>query len=174
VPAGTNTEIPCPLRQVTRSDVMWQAWINDGNEPGCAGIDGVSIDRSKPGDGKDHNLLDALRRRGKRPEQYRPNRPTTVNIPKSASLGKPGRSAYPLSGPGAHECGEAGSSNRYSRRLQPHQLRFDRKRSTHDALEVIRQTGELGDALGAGRHIKSCFDENRPGRTHGPDRAPGL
>ena len=76
--------------KLTRSDVMWQAWINVATNQGAPGVDGVSIDSIEAGGTEGvRSFLDSTRRRGEGTRRYRPQPLRRVHIPKA---GKPGES----------------------------------------------------------------------------------
>ena len=73
--------------KLTRSDVMWQAWVNVATNQGAPGIDGVSIDSIEAGGMEGvRSFLDSLAAEVKA-NNYRPQPLRRVNIPKA---GKPG------------------------------------------------------------------------------------
>src|SRR5271163_3145277 len=73
--------------KLTRSDVMWQAWVNVATNHGAPGIDGVSIDSVEAGGTEGvRSFLDSLAAEVKA-QSYRPQPLRRVNIPKA---GKPG------------------------------------------------------------------------------------
>jgi len=73
--------------KLTRSDVMWQAWVNVAANQGASGVDGVSIDSIEDGGMEGiSSFLDELVAEVKG-ETYRPQPLRRVNIPKA---GQPG------------------------------------------------------------------------------------
>ena len=73
--------------KLTRSDVMWQAWVNVATNHGAPGIDGVSIDSVEVGGTEGvRSFLDSLAAEVKA-QSYRPQPLRRVHIPKA---GKPG------------------------------------------------------------------------------------
>jgi retron-type reverse transcriptase len=73
--------------KLTRSDVMWQAWINVARNQGAPGVDGVSIDSIEAGGMEGvTSFLDTLTAEV-RAQSYRPQPLRRVNIPKA---GQPG------------------------------------------------------------------------------------
>ena len=84
--------------KLTRSDVMWQAWVNVATNQGAPGVDGVSIDSIEAGGMEGvRSFLDVTHRRGEGTELSPPTAATGEHPKSRASLGKPGRSAYPPS-----------------------------------------------------------------------------
>ena len=84
--------------KLTRSDVMWQAWVNVATNQGAPGVDGVSIDSVEAGGTQGvRSFLDTLAAEVKA-QSYRPRTTAAGETSrKPASLGRPGRSAYPPS-----------------------------------------------------------------------------
>ncbi len=69
--------------KLTRSDVMWQAWVNVATNHGAPGIDGVSIDSVEAGGTEGvRSFLDSLAAEVKA-QSYRPQPLRRVNIPKA-------------------------------------------------------------------------------------------
>ncbi|GAC1311340.1 MAG: hypothetical protein NVSMB16_08100 [Acidimicrobiales bacterium] len=83
--------------KLTRSDVMWRAWVDVATNRGAPGVDGVTIaDIEAGGVESVRAFLDGLAAQ-LRAGTYRPQPLRRVNIPKP---GKPGESrplAFPLS-----------------------------------------------------------------------------
>ena len=146
--------------KLTRSDVMWQAWINVATNQGAPGIDGVTIDSVEAGGMEGiTTFLDSLAAEVKA-EQYRPQPLRRVNIPKA---GKPGETR-PLGIPALRDRVLMSAAKLvlepiFEADFSPVSFGFRPKRSAHDALEVIRQTANSGMHWVLDADIKSCFDE---------------
>jgi group II intron reverse transcriptase/maturase len=146
--------------KLTRSDVMWQAWVSVATNQGAPGVDGVSIDSIEAG-GMDgvRSFLDILTAEVKT-QQYRPRPLRRVNIPKP---GKPGETR-PLGIPALRDRVLMSAAKLvlepiFEADFSPASFGFRPKRSAHDALEVIRQTANAGAHWVLDADIKSCFDE---------------
>jgi RNA-directed DNA polymerase len=82
--------------KLTRSDVMWKAWVDVATNQGAPGIDGVSIDAIEDGGTESVRVfLDGLAAE-LRSGSYRPKPLRRVHIPKPDKSG-PGHSAFPPS-----------------------------------------------------------------------------
>ena len=146
--------------KLTRSDVMWQAWVNVATNQGAPGVDGVTIDSIVAGgvDGV-KSFLDILAVEVKA-QSYRPQPLRRVNIPKA---GKPGQTR-PLGIPALRDRVLMSAAKLvlepiFEADFSPVSFGFRPKRSAHDALEVIRQTANSGSLWVLDADIKSCFDE---------------
>jgi RNA-directed DNA polymerase len=137
--------------KLTRSDVMWQAWINVATNQGAPGVDGVSIDSVKAAGYEGvMSFLDELSAAVK-DQRYRPQPLRRVNIPKA---GKPGETR-PLGIPALRDRVLMSAAKLilepiFEAQFSPVSFGFRPKRSAHDALEVIRQGANSG-RLGARR-----------------------
>jgi RNA-directed DNA polymerase len=146
--------------KLTRSDVMWQAWINVATNQGAPGVDGVSIDSVKAGGYEGvMSLLDELSTAVK-DQSYRPQPLRRVNIPKA---GKPGETR-PLGIPALRDRVLMSAAKLilepiFEAQFSPVSFGFRPKRSAHDALEVIRLAANSGAHWVLDADIKSCFDE---------------
>jgi len=146
--------------KLTRSDVMWQAWVNVATNQGAPGIDGVSIDSVQAGGMEGvSSFLDSLVAEVKA-QSYRPQPLRRVNIPKA---GKPGETR-PLGIPALRDRVLMSAAKLvlepiFEADFSPASFGFRPKRSAHDALEVIRQTANSGAHWVLDADIKSCFDE---------------
>jgi group II intron reverse transcriptase/maturase len=145
---------------LTRSDVMWQAWVNVATNQGAPGIDGVSIDSVQAGGMEGvRAFLDSLAAEVKA-QSYRPQPLRRVNIPKA---GKPGETR-PLGIPTLRDRVIMSAAKLvlepiFEADFSPVSFGFRPKRSAHDALEVIRQSANSGAHWVLDADIKSCFDE---------------
>jgi RNA-directed DNA polymerase len=146
--------------KLTRSDVMWQAWINVARNQGAPGVDGVSIDSIKAGGMEGvRSFLDELTAEV-RAQRYRPQPLLRVNIPKA---GQPGVTR-PLGIPALRDRVLMSAAKLvlepvFEADFSPVSFGFRPKRSAHDALEVIRQNANSGAHWVLDADIKSCFDE---------------
>ena len=146
--------------KLTRSDVMWQAWINVATNQGAPGVDGVSIDSVKAGGYEGvMSFLDELSHEVK-DQSYRPQPLRRVNIPKA---GKPGQTR-PLGIPALRDRVLMSAAKLilepiFEAQFSPVSFGFRPKRSAHDALEVIRLAANSGAHWVLDADIKSCFDE---------------
>jgi RNA-directed DNA polymerase len=146
--------------KLTRSDVMWQAWVNVSTNHGAAGIDGVSIDSVEAGGTEGvRSFLDSLAAEVKA-QGYRPQPLRRVHIPKA---GKPGETR-PLGIPTLRDRVLMSAAKLvlepiFEADFSPASFGFRPKRSAHDALEVIRQSANAGAHWVLDADIKSCFDE---------------
>jgi hypothetical protein len=146
--------------KLTRSDVMWQAWVNVATNHGAPGIDGVSIDSVEAGGTEGvRSFLGSLAAEVKA-QSYRPQPLRRVNIPKA---GKPGETR-PLGIPTLRDRVLMSAAKLvlepvFEADFSPASFGFRPKRSAHDALEVIRQSANAGAHWVLDADIKSCFDE---------------
>ena len=146
--------------KLTRSDVMWEAWVNVAKNQGAPGIDGVSIDDIK-GRGPEgvESFLKELAEEV-RAEIYRPQPLRRVNIPKA---GKPGE-IRPLGIPALRDRVLMSAAKLilepiFEADFKPVSFGFRPKRNAHQALEEIRLTANKGAHWVLDADIKSCFDE---------------
>jgi hypothetical protein len=162
--------------KLTRSDVMWQAWVNVATNHGAPGVDGVSIDSIEAGGTEGvGSFLDSLAAQAKA-QSYRPQPLRRVHIPKA---GKPGETR-PLGIPALADRVLMSAAKLvlepiFEADFSPVSFGFRPKRSAHDALEVIRQSANSG-AHRLGGHPRLAFTTSRPARGSRPppqDRASG-
>ena len=146
--------------KLTRSDVMWQAWITVARNQGAPGIDGVSIDSIEAGGMEGvTSFLDTLTAEVGA-QSYRPQPLRRVNIPKA---GQPGVTR-PLGIPALRDRVLMSAAKLilepvFEADFSPTSFGFRPKRSAHDALEVIRRSANSGAHWVLDADIKSCFDE---------------
>ncbi|HEY5273705.1 MAG TPA: group II intron reverse transcriptase/maturase [Acidimicrobiales bacterium] len=146
--------------KLTRSDVMWQAWVNVATNQGAPGTDGVSIDSVEAGGTEGvSSFLDSLAKEVKA-KRYRPQPLRRVNIPKAGKSGE----TRPLGIPALRDRVLMSAAKLvlepiFEADFSPASFGFRPKRSAHDALEVIRQTANQGAQWVLDADIKSCFDE---------------
>ena len=145
--------------KLTRSDVMWQAWINVATNQGAPGVDGVSIDSIEAGGMEGvTSFLDELAAEV-RDETYRPQPLRRVHIPKA---GKPGESR-PLGIPALRDRVLMSAAKLvlepiFEADFSPNSFGFRPKRSAHGALEAIRESASSGAHWVLDADIKSCLD----------------
>ncbi len=146
--------------KLTRSDVMWQAWVNVATNQGAPGIDEISIDDIKAG-GMEAimSFLDTLAKQV-RAQTYRPQPLRRVNIPKA---GQPGVTR-PLGIPTLADRVLMAAAKLilepiFEADFSAVSFGFRPKRNAHDALEAIRQSANSGAQWVLDADIKSCFDE---------------
>ena len=146
--------------KVSRSDVLWRAWVEVAKNQGAPGADGVSITSIEDGgtegvrtflDGLGKQLLD---------KTYRPSPLRRVHIPKP---GKPGETR-PLGIPTIADrvivtAAKIVLEPIFEADFHPVSFGFRPKRSAHQALEAVRQTANQGRVWVLDADIKACFDE---------------
>ena len=146
--------------KLTRSDVMWQAWVNVVTNQGAPGIDGVSIDSITAGEMEGvKSFLDTLSEEVEA-KTYRPQPLRRVNIEKP---GKPGQTR-PLGIPTLRDRVLMSAAKLilepiFEADFKPVSFGFRPKRNAHQALEEIRVTANQGAHWVLDADIKSCFDE---------------
>ena len=146
--------------KLTRSDVMWRAWVDVATNQGAPGIDGESIaDIEAEGVEGVRRFLDALANE-LNDGTYRPKALRRVHIPKP---GKPGETR-PLGIPTVRDRVVMAAAKIvlepiFEADFSPQSFGFRPKRSAHQALEVVRQTANQGAVWVLDADIKSCFDE---------------
>jgi RNA-directed DNA polymerase len=146
--------------KLTRSDVMWAAWISVVTNHGAPGTDGVSIDSVTAGGMEGVQAFLGQLADDVKAQQYRPLPLRRVNIPKP---GKPGQTR-PLGIPALRDRVLMAAAKLvlepiFEADFSPTSFGFRPKRSAHDALEVIRQSANSGAHWVLDADIKSCFDE---------------
>lgn len=146
--------------KLTRSDVMWAAWISVSRNDGAPGIDGVSIDDIKDrGIGGVKAFLDELSQEVKA-KKYRPQPLRRVNIPKASKSGE----TRPLGIPALRDRVLMSAAKLilepiFEADFSPCSFGFRPKRNAHQALEEIRINANKGAYWVLDADIKSCFDE---------------
>ena len=145
--------------KLTRSDVMWRAWVDVATNQGAPGIDGVSIDTIEAeGTESVRAFLDGLAVEVQA-GSYRPKPLRRVHIP------KPGRSGEtrPLGIPTVADrvimtAAKIVLEPIFEADFHPVSFGFRPKRSAHQALEAVRQTANGGRGWVLDADIKACFD----------------
>ena len=145
--------------KLTRSDVMWRAWVDVATNQGAPGVDGVTIADVQAGDTESvRAFLDGLVAE-LRTGSYRPKPLRRVNIPKP---GKPGETR-PLGIPTIADrvimtAAKIVLEPIFEADFHPVSFGFRPKRSAHQALEAVRQTANQGRVWVLDADIKACFD----------------
>jgi group II intron reverse transcriptase/maturase len=145
--------------KVARSDILWEAWVGVATNGGAPGVDGVSIDAIRDGGVEGvRAFLDGLAAE-LREKRYRPQPLRRVRIPKP---GKPGE-FRPLGIPAIRDrvimaAAKIVLEPVFEADFSPVSFGFRPKRSTHDALEVIRVEANRGRQWVLDADIKACFD----------------
>jgi len=146
--------------KLTRSDVMWRAWVDVATNQGAPGIDGESIAAITDGGPEGvRRFLDGLAAQ-LREKSYRPKPLRRVRIPKP---GKPGETR-PLGIPTVTDRAVMAAAKIvlepvFEADFSPQSFGFRPKRSAHQALEAVRQAANKGAVWVLDADIKACFDE---------------
>ena len=160
VPSMTRNAGSMP--STTRSPAatsLWRAWVDVATNGGAPGVDGVSIDAISDGGVEGvRAFLDGLAAE-LREGRYRPQPLRRVHIPKP---GKPGE-FRPLGIPTIRDrvimaAAKIVLEPVFEADFSPVSFGFRPKRSTHDALEVIRVEANRGRQWVLDADIKACFD----------------
>jgi retron-type reverse transcriptase len=148
--------------KLTRSDVMWQAWVNVFTNQGAPGVDGVSVDSVTAGGMEGvSSFLDTLAAEVTT-ETYRPLPLRRVNIPKAGKLGE----TRPLGIPALRDRVLMSAAKLvlepvFEADFSPVSFGFRPKRSAHDALEVIRKKAYPSECS----RVTVCENAQSPGWT---------
>jgi group II intron reverse transcriptase/maturase len=145
--------------KLTRSDVMWQAWCDVAANHGAPGVDGITIEAISSGGVEGvRAFLGELAERI-RSDRYRPAVLRRVYIP------KPGRSGEqrPLSIPTVADrvvmtAAKLVLEPVFEADFLPVSFGFRPKRSTHDALEVVRVEANRGREWVLDADVANCFN----------------
>jgi len=146
--------------KLTRSDVMWRAWVDVATNQGAPGVDGVTIAAITEGGTEGvRQFLDGLAAQ-LREKSYRPKPLRRVRIPKP---GKPGETR-PLGIPTVTDRVVMAAAKIvlepiFEADFSPQSFGFRPKRSAHQALEAVRQAANKGAVWVLDADIKACFDE---------------
>lgn len=144
--------------KLTRGDVMWQAWCDVAANRGAPGVDGVTIDSIASGGVEGvRAFLGELADRV-RSGRYRPASLRRVYIPKP---GRPGE-RRPLSIPTVADrvvmtAAKLVLEPIFEAGFLPVSFGFRPKRSTHDALEVVRVEANRGREWVLDADVADCF-----------------
>jgi len=146
--------------KLTRSDVMWRAWVDVATNQGAPGIDGISIaDIEAEGAEGVRRFLDGLA--GELNDgTYRPKALRRVHIPKPGKSGE----TRPLGIPTVRDRVVMAAAKIvlepiFEADFLPQSFGFRPKRSAHQALEVVRLTANKGAVWVLDADIKSCFTQ---------------
>ena len=148
--------------KLTRSDVMWRAWVDVATNQGAPGIDGVTIAEIEAGGAAAvRAFLDALAAE-LRAKTYRPKALRRVYIPKAGD--PPGQPSRPLSIPTVSDRVVMAAAKIvlepiFEADFLPTSFGFRPKRSTHQALEAVRLAVNGGAVWVLDADIKACFSE---------------
>jgi group II intron reverse transcriptase/maturase len=145
--------------KLTRSDVMWRAWVDVATNQGAPGVDGVTIaDVQVGGTESVRAFLDGLAVE-LRSGTYRPKPLRRVNIPKPGKLGE----TRPLGIPTIADrvimtAAKIVLEPIFEADFLPESFGFRPKRSAQQALEAVRRTANQGRVWVLDADIKACFD----------------
>jgi len=148
--------------KLTRSDVMWRAWVDVATNQGAPGVDGVTIaDLEAGGVSAVRAFLDVLAAE-LRTKTYRPQPLRRVYIPKAGD--PPGQPSRPLSIPTVRDRVVMAAAKIilepiFEADFLPTSFGFRPKHSTHQALEVVRLAANRGAVWVLDADIKACFSE---------------
>lgn len=145
--------------KLTRSDVMWRAWVDVATNQGAPGVDGVTIAHvESEGVESVQAFLDELAGQ-LRSSSYRPKPLRRVHIPKPGKKG----GTRPLGIPALGDrvimaAAKIVLEPIFEADFLPVSFGFRPKRSVQQALEVVRQTVNGGRLWVLDADIKACFD----------------
>jgi RNA-directed DNA polymerase len=144
--------------KLTRSDVMWRAWCDVAANEGAPGVDGVSIDAVCAGGPEAVKVFLGEIAARVRDGSYRPAPLRRVYIPKP---GQPGK-RRPLSIPTVADrvvmtAAKVVLEPVFEADFLPVSFGFRPKRSTHDALEVVRVEVNRGREWVLDADVADCF-----------------
>lgn len=148
--------------KLTRSDVMWRAWLDVATNQGAPGVDGVSIaDIEAGGVSAVRAFLNALAAELKA-KTYRPKPLRRVYIPKAGD--PPGKPSRPLSIPTVSDRVVMAAAKIvlepiFEADFLPNSFGFRPKHSAHQALEAVRVAANQGAVWVLDADIKACFSE---------------
>jgi RNA-directed DNA polymerase len=144
--------------KLTRSDVMWQAWCDVAANRGAPGVDGITIESiaSEGAEGVRAFLGELAERI--RSGRYRPAPLRRVYIPKPGRAGE----QRPLSIPTVADRVVMSAAKLvlepiFEAGFLPVSFGFRPKRSTHDALEVVRVEANRGRDWVLDADVSDCF-----------------
>jgi RNA-directed DNA polymerase len=145
--------------KVTRSDILWRAWIDVSTNGGAPGVDGITIDAvAESGVAGVRAFLDQLAVE-LRAKTYRPSPLRRVHIPKP---NKPG-TTRPLGIPTVRDRVVMAAAKLvlepiFEADFLPSSFGFRPKRSAHMAIEAIRVEANRGANWVLDADLKACFD----------------
>jgi RNA-directed DNA polymerase len=144
--------------KLTRRDVMWRAWVNVATNRGAPGGDGVTIASIEDGGVEAvRAFLDELAAEIEA-ETYRPKALRRVNIPKPGQPGKFRALSIPcVRDRVAMTAAKMVLEPIFEADFLPCSFGFRPKRSTHQALEVVRTTANNGALWVLDADISDCF-----------------
>jgi group II intron reverse transcriptase/maturase len=144
--------------KLTRSDVMWQAWCDVAANRGAGGVEGVTIESIASGGAEGVGVFLGELADRVRSGRYRPAPLRRVYVP------KPGRSGEqrPLSIPTVADrvmmtAAKLVLEPIFEADFLPVSFGFRPKRSTHDALEVVRVEANRGRDWILDADVSDCF-----------------
>jgi len=146
--------------KLTRSDVMWRAWVDVAANRGAPGVDGVTIASIAEGGVTGvRAFLDGLAGQ-LQAGTYRPRPLRRVHIPKPGKAGE----TRPLGIPCVADrvvmtAAKIILEPIFEAQFLPVSFGFRPKRSAHQALESVRVAANQGRCWVLDADIKACFDE---------------
>lgn len=145
--------------KLTRSDVMWRAWVDVATNQGAPGVDGVSIaDVEAGGVGSVRAFLDDLAGQ-LQAGTYRPKPLRRVHIPKPGKKGETRPLGIPALGDRViMTAAKIVLEPIFEADFLPASFGFRPKRSAQQALEVVRVAANQGRGWVLDADIKACFD----------------
>lgn len=144
--------------KLTRSDVMWQAWCDVAANRGAPGVDGITIESIASGGAESVRVFLGELADRIRSGCYRPAPLRRAYIPKP---GRPGEQR-PLSIPTVADRVAMSAARLvlepiFEADFLPVSFGFRPKRSTHDALEVVRVEANRGRDWVLDADVSDCF-----------------
>lgn len=145
--------------KLTRSDVMWRAWVDVAANGGAPGVDGVSIAEIESGGVESvRAFLEGLAGQ-LRSGSYRPKPLRRVRIPKPGRKGETRPLGIPALGDRViMTAAKIVLEPIFEADFLPVSFGFRPKRSAQQALEVVRQAANQGRQWVLDADIKACFD----------------
>jgi RNA-directed DNA polymerase len=145
--------------KLTRSDVMWRAWVDVATNAGAPGVDGVTIaEIESAGVESVRAFLEELTGR-LRSGSYRPKPLRRVRIPKPGKKGETRPLGIPTVGDRViMAAAKLVLEPIFEADFLPASFGFRPKRSAQQALEAVRQAANQGRQWVLDADIKACFD----------------
>jgi group II intron reverse transcriptase/maturase len=145
--------------KLTRSDVMWKAWVDVAANGGAPGVDGVTIAEIESGGVESvRAFLEGLAGQ-LRSGSYRPKPLRRVHIPKPGRKGETRPLGIPALGDRViMTAAKIVLEPVFEADFLPVSFGFRPKRSAQQALEVVRQAANQGRQWVLDADIKACFD----------------